>query len=125
MTACLVKTLGYSDKKTHGAVMEEQRNGIIARVAMEYRIFMIDVHGVYSARSSLPWLTISLLNPLRKLLALLPNVHKVRPRLQHAERVAHKTYINRSGVVCEALLAFPLNLACPDTPLKGPQRAGS
>ena len=33
MTACLVKTLGYSDEKTHGAVMEEQRNGVIARVA--------------------------------------------------------------------------------------------
>jgi len=70
------------------------------------------------------WLSRPLLNPFSELPPLLPDVHKVWPRFQHAERVAHKTLICRPRAVREALLALPLDFAGPDAPLQGAQRTG-
>lgn len=75
--------------------------------------------------SSLLPLAASVLNPLGKLFALLSNVDEAGPGLQIAKVVAHVVLFHISVVAQETLLPFPLNLACPDTPLNRPKRARS
>lgn len=62
------------------------------------------------------------LGPFRKLLPLLSNVHKARPRLQQLEWVSHVIPSHVTIRILERLFSFALDLTGPYAPSNRPQR---